>query len=59
LEIFILKKLNVVEVKEQYQVKISNRFAPLENLYDDVAWESIRENIIASTAENLGYYESK
>jgi len=42
-----LKKLNDVEVKEQYQVKISNRFAALENLDDDVdinrAWESIRK----------------
>jgi hypothetical protein len=26
------KKLNSVEVKEQYLVKISNRFASLENL---------------------------
>jgi hypothetical protein len=36
-----------VEVKEKYQVKISNRFADLENLGYDVdmnwAWESIRE----------------
>jgi hypothetical protein len=42
-----LKKLNDVEVKEQYQVKISNSFAALENLDDDVditrAWESIRK----------------
>jgi hypothetical protein len=30
-----LKKLNDVEVKEQYQVKISNRFAAVENLDDD------------------------
>jgi len=35
MEIFILKKLNDVEVKEQYQVKISNRFAALENFDDD------------------------
>jgi len=38
-----------VEVKEQYQVTTSNRFAALENLDDDDdvdnsrAWESIRE----------------
>jgi hypothetical protein len=31
-----LKKLNKAENKEQYQVKISNRFAALENLDDDV-----------------------
>jgi hypothetical protein len=34
---FDLKKLNKAEVKEQYQVKISNRFAGLENL-DDIMW---------------------
>jgi hypothetical protein len=36
IERFNLKKLNDVEVKEQYQVRISNRSAALENLdYDD------------------------
>jgi len=29
---FNLKKLNYVEVKEQYQVQISNKSAALENL---------------------------
>jgi len=29
-----LKKLNDVEIKERWQVKISNRFAALENLDD-------------------------
>jgi len=29
---FNLKKLNDEEVKEQYEVKISNRFAAMENL---------------------------
>jgi hypothetical protein len=33
---FNLWRLNEVEVKEQYQVKISNRFETLENLNDDV-----------------------
>jgi hypothetical protein len=41
----ILKKLNKVEGKEQYRVKISNRFAVLENLDTEVdvnkAWERI------------------
>jgi hypothetical protein len=32
LERFDLKKLDDVEVKEKYQVEISNRFAALENL---------------------------
>jgi hypothetical protein len=34
-EKFNFEKLNGVEVKEQYQVKISHRFAALENLDDD------------------------
>jgi hypothetical protein len=49
METFNLKKLNDVEIKGQYQVKISNRFAGLENLNnddDDVdinrTWKSIR-----------------
>jgi hypothetical protein len=43
---FNLKKLNEVEGKEQFCVEISNRFAVLENLDNEVdvnkAWE-IRE----------------
>jgi hypothetical protein len=35
MERFNIKKLNDVEVKEQYQAKISNRFAALENDDDD------------------------
>jgi hypothetical protein len=49
LERFDLKKLDDVEVKEKYQVEISNRFAALESLDESFdinnAWESIRENI--------------
>jgi hypothetical protein len=33
---FDLKKLNKAEVKEQYRVEISNRFASLENLDAEV-----------------------
>jgi Tfp pilus assembly protein PilO len=49
MERFNLKKLNDMEVKDQYQVKISNRFVALENLevdYVDIsrAWESVRES---------------
>jgi hypothetical protein len=33
---FDLRKLNDAEVKEQYQVKITNRFAALENCDDNV-----------------------
>jgi hypothetical protein len=61
---FNLKKLNDVEVKQQYKAEISNRFAPLENLDDeDVdinrAWESIREKIKTLATQSLGYYELK
>jgi len=48
---------------QQYQAKISNRFAALENLDDDVdinwARKSIREKIKASAIEIIGYYELK
>jgi hypothetical protein len=47
-----------VEVKEQYQVKISNRSAGLKILDIDVdikrAWKNIRESIKASVTESLG-----
>jgi hypothetical protein len=60
-ERFNLKKLNEVEDKEQYQVEISNRFIALENLYPEVhinrIWGTIRENIIISVKESLGYIE--
>ena len=46
---FNLRKLSKLEVKEQYQIKTSNRFAALEKLYDskDIyrTWENIKGNI--------------
>jgi hypothetical protein len=49
LEIFDLIKLDDEEVKETYQVEISNRFPFLESLDESFdinnAWENIRENI--------------
>jgi len=33
---FNLRKLNELEVRKQYQIEITNRFAALENLNDDV-----------------------
>jgi hypothetical protein len=46
---FNLKKLNVGDVEEQYQVTIKNRFSTLENLEDNGdsnrAWDAITENI--------------
>jgi len=45
-------KLNEPEVREQYQIEITNRFAALENLNEDEdvnrTWENIKENIQAS-----------
>ena len=44
-ERFNVRKLNELEVRQQYQIEITNRFAPLENLSDseDInrAWENI------------------
>jgi hypothetical protein len=58
---FDLRKLNYAEVKEQYQIKITKRFAALENFDDTVdvnrAWENIRENTKTSANESLGHYE--
>src|SRR5215475_12768201 len=63
---FNLRKLNDLEVRKQYQVEITNRFAALENVSDDEdinrAWESIKENIKnikTSATENLGMHEMK
>ena len=46
---FNLRKLNEPEVREQYQIEITNRFAALENLSDDEdvyrTWRNIKENI--------------
>jgi hypothetical protein len=58
-----LKKLDNVEVKEKYQVEISNRFAALESLDESFdinnAWEGIRENIKTSSKNNLRYQKLK
>jgi len=46
---FNLRKLNEPEVREQYQIEITNRLAAWENLDDDEdvnrTWENIKENI--------------
>ena len=60
---FNLKKLSKQEVRKQYQIKNSNRFAALENLNDsdniNRAWENIKRNIKTSTTESLDLYELK
>jgi hypothetical protein len=48
-ERFNLRKLKDPEVKENYQIQITNRFAALENsnVEEDLnrVWENIKENI--------------
>jgi hypothetical protein len=60
---FDLKKLDNVEVKEEYHIEISNSFATLEHLDESFdinnAWESIRENVKTSAKDNLGYHRLK
>ena len=60
-ERFNLRKPNELEVRKQCQTEITNRFAALENLNDNVdinrAWESIKENIKTSAKESLGLHE--
>jgi hypothetical protein len=55
---FNLKKLSELEVRKQYQIKISNRFAALENLNvcEDInrAWENIKESIKVSAKRVKG-----
>jgi len=46
---FDLRKLDELKVRKQYQIKISNRFADLENLCEaggiNGVWGRIKENI--------------
>ena len=60
---FNLRKLNELEVRKQYEIKISYRFAALETLSGSKgvnrAWENIKGNIKISTKETLGLYELK
>ena len=46
---FNLRKLNEPEVREQYQIEITHRFAALENSNDDEdvnrTWENIKKYI--------------
>jgi hypothetical protein len=63
MERFNLQKLSVVEVREQYQIKIPKRFGALEILNDsndtNTDWENIKESIKISAKESLGQYEWK
>jgi hypothetical protein len=63
LERFDLKKLDDVEVKDKYQVEISNRFMALEKLNESLdiksIWEVIKEYVKTSAKENIGYHTLK
>ena len=52
-----------MEVRKQYQIKISNRFSAVENLNvsKDInrVWENIKQIIKTSAKESLGLYELK
>jgi len=60
---FNLRKLNEPEVRELYQIEITNRYSALENVndYEDVnrIWENIKENIETSAEGSLGVHELK
>jgi hypothetical protein len=55
-ERFNLKEPNEMEVRTQYQIKMSNRFTTLKN-FDGVAinrtWENLKENIKISAKDSL------
>ena len=63
MERFNLMKLNEVEVRKQYLIEITNRFAAFENLIGDEdinrVWENIKENIKTSAKTSLGLQELK
>jgi hypothetical protein len=54
---FNLRKLNELEVRKQYQIQITNRFAALENSKEDEdvnrTWENIKEIIKTSVKDEL------
>jgi hypothetical protein len=62
-ESFNLRNRCEHEVREQYQIKISNRFAALQKLSDNEdinrAWENIKENTKTSAKNSLDLYELK
>ena len=63
MDIFNVKELNELQMRKQYEIKISNRFADLNNLNDreDINrdWENNKGNIKTSAKESLGLHELK
>jgi hypothetical protein len=61
-ERFNLRQLSELEVRKQYQIEISNRFAAVEkNDSGDInrALENVKENFITSAKDILGLFELK
>jgi hypothetical protein len=60
-ERFYFRTISELEVRKQYQIKITNWFPALENLSDEEdinrAWENIKENTKISAKDGLGLYE--
>jgi len=60
---FNLRKLNELEVRKQYQIKMSKRFADLENLNDSKnikrALKNIKQNTKTSAKGSLGLNKLK
>ena len=60
---FNLGKLNELEVRKQYQIEITSRFAALESSNEDEdvnrTWVNIKEIIKTSAKESLGMHELK
>jgi flagellin-specific chaperone FliS len=56
-ERFNLRKLYELDVRKQYQIEITNRFAALDNLSDvedtHRAWENMKENQNLSSRESM------
>ena len=55
--LFLLR--NELEVRKQYQIEITNRFAALGNLIDDKEINRAWENIKTSDKEGLGLHKFK
>ena len=62
-ERFNLGKLNELEVRQRYQIEITNSFAAFENEGNDGdinrAWEDIKESIKTSAKESIGVQDLK
>jgi ribosomal protein S25 len=60
-ERFNFRTISELEVRKQYQIKFTDRFAVLKNLSDEEdinrAWENIKENTKISARDSLGLYE--